>query len=104
MKRVLLIGEGPTAASALESLQQRFEVVGLARSADDAVTGRARGEGVAIVSDSSLPAIEAAVQDLAPDCVVVSSYDRLIPVALVDRCPLSTCTTRRCPNTVAAPR
>ena len=87
MKRVLLIGEGPTAASALESLQQRFEVVGLARSADDAVTGRARGEGVAIVSDSSLPAIETAVQDLAPDCVVVSSYDRLIPVALVDRCP-----------------
>ncbi len=87
MKRVLLIGEGPTAASALESLRRRFVVVGLARSADDALTARARGEGVAIVSNTSLPAIEATVHDLAPDCVVVSSYDRLIPAALLDRCP-----------------
>lgn len=87
MRRVLLIGEGPGAASALESLQPRFEVVGLARSISDSVTARAVRHGVSVVSDTSVPAIQATVRDLTPDCVVVSSYDRILPAALLDRCP-----------------
>ena len=56
MKRVLLIGEGPTAASALESLRQRFEVVGLARSADRRRHGDAPSATAwPIVSDTVAP-------------------------------------------------
>ena len=87
MRRVLLIGEGLTAESALESLLPRFDVVGLVRSMPGAVTGIAHRHGVRVLDDASVAAIEAAVVELAPDCVVVSSYDRILPPGLLDACP-----------------
>jgi methionyl-tRNA formyltransferase len=85
-QRVLLLGLGPTTASALASLSERFDVVALIRPGEDDVTEAARSTGVPMLPDVSLPSVEEAVTELAPDCVVVASYDRILPVALLDRC------------------
>jgi methionyl-tRNA formyltransferase len=87
MRSVLLVGQGPTAQTALESLLARFEVAGLIRSDGDGATKVAVRHGVPVLADASVAAIEAAVDDLRPDCVVVSSYDRILPAALLARCP-----------------
>ena len=87
MRRALLIGHGPTTESALDSLLGRFEVVGLVRSDGDAVAAAAAARGVPVLRDTSIAAVEAAVSELRPDCVVVSSYDRILPAALLERCP-----------------
>jgi methionyl-tRNA formyltransferase len=89
-RRVLLIGEGPTAESALESLLGRFDVVGLVRrgsaAGDDLVIVAAERRGVRVLTDGSPTAIEEAIRDLGPDCVVVSSYDRILTPDLLDLC------------------
>jgi methionyl-tRNA formyltransferase len=85
MRRVLLIGQGPTTGSALDSLLLRFEVAGLVRGGRDAVASAAREHGVPVLPDTSAAAVEAAVRELRPDCVVVSSYDRILPASLLER-------------------
>jgi methionyl-tRNA formyltransferase len=91
MDTVLLLGMGPTAASALDSLAARFRVVGLIRDAgsspggNDEVVERARVLGVPIFSDLSLGGVELAVAQSRPDCTVVSSYDRILPSRILDR-------------------
>jgi methionyl-tRNA formyltransferase len=89
--RVLLVGLGPTAATALEALAERFAVVGLVRQVAagvaDPVIARACRLGVRIIPVATIPAIEAAVNELRPDCVVVSSFHRILPDALLARCP-----------------
>lgn len=90
MRRIFLVGMGPTALSALESLLDRFEVVGLSRSAPegaDAVLDLAKGRGVPLFSDLSVAAVAEAIQRAAPDCVVVSSYHRVLPAKLVAERP-----------------
>jgi methionyl-tRNA formyltransferase len=92
MPRVLLLGLGPTALTALESLAERFEVAGLVRacpppSGRDDVVERARALGVPVFSDVGPDAVERLVLDCAPDCVVVSSYDRILPGRVLARCP-----------------
>jgi methionyl-tRNA formyltransferase len=87
MPRVLLIGQGPTTQSALESLLGRFEIAALVRSTTDAVVDTASAHGVPVMSDASPAAVDAAVRDLAPDGVVVSSYDRILPARVLARCP-----------------
>src|SRR5215472_2239653 len=87
MARVFLVGMGVTAASALESLTERFEVVGLARPGEDPVTKAARERSVPVLSDVALPAVASAIRAAAPDCVVVSSYDRIFPAELVAERP-----------------
>ena len=87
MRRVLLIGQGPTAWGALASLLERFDVVALIRDvpepgADPAVA-LAGARRVPVLRDASPAAVAAAVDRLAPDAVVVSSYDRLLPPALI---------------------
>jgi methionyl-tRNA formyltransferase len=86
MRRVLLIGQGPTTRSALESLLPLFCVAGLVRSTSDAATAVAQRHGVPVLADASVTAIEEAVDDLEPDCVVVSSHDRILPARLLARC------------------
>ena len=86
-RRVLLIGQGPTAASALGSLLERVDVVGLVRAERDEVAAVAARAGAQIVTDTSLASVAALTGELAPDCVVVSSYDRVLPARLLDRCP-----------------
>jgi methionyl-tRNA formyltransferase len=89
---VLLVGSGPTAASALESLAERFTVVGLVRecaseaTSIDPVVSRARHLGAVVITTATIAAIEEAIDDLEPDCVVVSSFHRIIPQSLLARC------------------
>src|SRR2546423_2747164 len=91
METVLLLGLGPTALSALESLAERFRVAGVVRGldgsvgADDEVVARARSLGVPVITDVRLRGVERAVEETAPDCVVVSSYDRILPSRLLGR-------------------
>jgi methionyl-tRNA formyltransferase len=89
MDNVLLLGMGPTALSALESLAAKFRVAGLARSSpggDDEVIERARTLDVPVHSDLSIEGVERAVIQSSPDCVVVSSYDRILPSRVLGRC------------------
>jgi methionyl-tRNA formyltransferase len=85
--RVILVGLGPTSESALEGLHGPTEVVALIRDTDDSAVARARDLGVPIVSDASLDSVRASVQAYLPDCVVVSSYHRILPADLVQSCP-----------------
>jgi len=86
--RVLLIGQGPTAATALESLVTRLEVVGVVRSTivdRDPVLAIAAVHGIPVYRDASVGAIDELVDTLQPQCVVVSSYDRILKPALLAR-------------------
>jgi methionyl-tRNA formyltransferase len=88
--RVLLVGIGPTAASAFCSLRGSCELTGVVRgnnAADDPVRQLAREASVPLHEDASLAALEALVHSVAPDCVVISSYDRIIGAELLARCP-----------------
>ena len=83
MSTVLLLGMGPTSASALESLVHRFHVVGVVRDADAPPEPDAEVERCA--RDHDVPVLrvrhadlEATVRGLRPDCVVISSYSRII--------------------------
>ena len=91
VRRVFLVGMGSTAATALESLLPRFEVAGLARpetsGASDPVAERARARGVPVLSDLSPQAVAQAIRAARPDCVVVSSYDRILPAELIAERP-----------------
>jgi methionyl-tRNA formyltransferase len=93
MENVLLLGMGPTALSALDSLSARFRVAGVVRDAGGATEGgddvvaRARALGVRVFSDLSIQGIEYAVAESRPDCVVVSSYDRILPGRILAQCP-----------------
>jgi methionyl-tRNA formyltransferase len=88
MRRVLLIGQGPTAATAFESLVERLDVVGVVRSTavqSDPVVALAHAHGVKVYLDASVASIERVVESLRPDCVVVSSYDRVLAPSLIAR-------------------
>jgi methionyl-tRNA formyltransferase len=88
---VLLIGMGTTTLSALQSLLETCRVVGVVRESPDPLTdpvvALARGAGVPVFPDASLTGVEAAVRDGQPDCVVVSSFGRVLPAAILARCP-----------------
>lgn len=89
MDTVLLLGMGPTALSALESLAAKFQVAGLVRSCpaeDDEVIKRARALGVPVFSDLSIEGVEQAVIKSSADCIVVSSYDRILPGRILGPC------------------
>jgi methionyl-tRNA formyltransferase len=82
--RVLLVGQGITTLTALESLLDHFEVVGLIRSAGvDKASRLANASGVPQFTDTSLAGVTAAIKQSKPDAVVVSSYDRILPADLV---------------------
>jgi methionyl-tRNA formyltransferase len=90
--RVLLVGMGPTTETALESLLERFEVIGLVRpvspdNPEDPALALAESSGVPVHSDTSVAGLTALVDAAGPDCVVVSSYDRILPPSLLAICP-----------------
>lgn len=84
MKRVLLLGMGPTALSALESLAEQFHVTGIVRDvregaeAEDAVLRRAQELSVPVLSDVSLDGVRRAIEESQSHCTVVSSYNRIL--------------------------
>jgi methionyl-tRNA formyltransferase len=90
MPDVLLIGLGPTAPSALESLLTSCRVLGVVRPVqqpDDPVAALAARHHVKVYGDASIGAIDDLVKRLLPDCVIVSSYDRILPPWLLARRP-----------------
>lgn len=92
MNRVLLLGMGPTALSAVESLMPRFQLLGLIRDArppsegTDPVVELAQSLRVPVFPDVSIEGVEQKVIQTSPDCVVVSSYDRILPGRVLRRC------------------
>jgi methionyl-tRNA formyltransferase len=88
MDTVLLLGMGPTTLTALESLAAKFRVAGLVRSSpeDDEVIERARTLNVPVHSDLSIEGVERAIIQSSPICVIVSSYDRILPSRILGRC------------------
>ena len=85
--RVLLVGLGITTRTALEGLAGSFDVVGLVRDVDDATTAYARSVGVPVRLQPTIAGVRQALDELAPDGVVVSSFNRIIGQDLLDRCP-----------------
>lgn len=85
--RILLIGFGPTTRSALDTLLSRWEVAALLRDEDDDVAAHARRSGVPVERLDTSSGVAALVARHDPDCVVVSSYNRILPADVLDRCP-----------------
>jgi methionyl-tRNA formyltransferase len=91
MKNVLLLGMGPTAVSALESLAGTFHVVGVVRELDesaavgDEVAQKARELAVPVLPDVSPEAVGHAIIERKPDCVVISSYHRILGAEILQR-------------------
>ena len=90
MKTVLLLGLGPTARTALDALSARFRVAGIVRDPASAsgagqVVGLAHSLGVRVFADTGLAGVEHAIDETSPDCVVVSSYDRILPARVLAR-------------------
>lgn len=89
MANVLLIGIGETTLSALKSLLAKGNVQGLVRdvdtesNSDDSVVSLAQQAGVPVFADVSQTYIKSLVLSLKPDCVVVSSYNRILKPDLI---------------------
>jgi methionyl-tRNA formyltransferase len=89
--RALLVGCGPTALTALESLAGHLVVVGLVRDCDpaapevDPTARRAAELGVPVTTETSATAIERLIDETKPHCVVVSSYSRILPARVVSK-------------------
>ena len=90
MRKVLLLGMGPTTLSALESLAGQFDVVGIVRDVpQDAETGdvvlrRARELSVPVIPDVGLASVRHMIEESRPHCTVVSSYDRILGAGILD--------------------
>lgn len=86
MVNVLLIGIGTTTLTALESLISQCHVQGIVRytDTDDPVANLAQTANIPIFTDTSQTAIKALILKLQPDCVVVSSYNQILPPALIE--------------------
>jgi methionyl-tRNA formyltransferase len=85
--RVLLVGFGPTTRTALDGLLGSFEVISLVRDGDDDVAAYARDSGVPVEIMSAPVEISGLVARQRPDCVVVSSYNRILAGPVLDLCP-----------------
>jgi len=87
--RLFLIGLGVTALSALEALAERFEVVGVVREAasdpacGDEVIELASRLGLPVSYDTSMRSVKTLIENSRPDCVVISSYNRILPPDLL---------------------
>jgi methionyl-tRNA formyltransferase len=87
--KILLLGVGPTALSALESVAEACEVVAVVREAADGdpVAARAAELGVRHETDVSVSSVEQLVSDLTPDALVVSSYNRILRHSTLQQLP-----------------
>ncbi|MEH2191993.1 MAG: methionyl-tRNA formyltransferase [Nostoc sp.] len=85
MFNVLLIGIGTTTLSALESLMSKCHVQGVVRniSEDDPVISLAQQANIPIFSNTLQREIKSLISKFQPDCVVVSSYNQILPASLI---------------------
>jgi methionyl-tRNA formyltransferase len=90
MIKVLLIGLGITTFTALESLIAQCHVIGIVRDTtqesevSDPVINLAKRENIPLFYDSSQKAIKSLIVELQPDCVVVSSYNQILPKSIIE--------------------
>ena len=82
--RILLVGFGPTTRAALDGLLGSFHVIALVRDDDDEVAVYARDNGRSGRDLTSPAAMAGLVTDCRPDCVVVSSYNRILSGPVLD--------------------
>ena len=93
MVNVLLIGIGTTALTALESLMSKCHVQGVVRDPqidpqindrNDPVVRLAQQANIPVFPDTSQKQIKSLILELKPDCVVVSSYNKILPPSLIN--------------------
>lgn len=87
MANVLLIGLGTTTLTALESLISKCNVQGIVRNisdVDDPVVSLAQQKNIPIFADTRQQEIKSLILKYQPDCVVVSSYNQILPPALIE--------------------
>lgn len=90
MANILLIGLGPTTLTALESLLSKCNVQGIVRTidpasnCDDPVVSLAQQIGIPVFPDPSQKEIQSLILKFQPDCVVVSSYNQILPADLLE--------------------
>jgi methionyl-tRNA formyltransferase len=81
MRSVLLLGMGPTATTALESLAAQFRVIGVIRDAAGEpgaeVENRSAELGIPVLRLTHAEIGDTIVKE-QPDCVVISSYHRIL--------------------------
>src|SRR5690242_10070443 len=84
---------GITALSALNSLVKKFTILGVVREEEtgtvllDPVTQRAQELGIPVFRDVSLAGVSSLIGQLKPDCVIVSSYNRILGSSITSQCP-----------------
>lgn len=86
MANVVLIGLGTTTLTALESLISKCNVLGIVRNisdVNDPVASLAQQKNIPIFSDTGQQEIKSLILKYQPDCVVVSSYNQILPPALI---------------------
>jgi methionyl-tRNA formyltransferase len=88
MTNLLLIGLGITTYSALQSLLNKCNVQAIIRvtdlsNADDPVITLAQQKEIPVFTDISQTNIESLILKFQPDCVVVSSYNQILPPSLI---------------------
>lgn len=85
--RVVLVGDGPTALSALRSLVGSCRVVAVLRSADDDASDPihtcASTHGIDPQRLTGVSDLSSLISKLMPDAVVISSFSRLLPPDLL---------------------
>lgn len=90
MANILLIGIGTTTFTALASLMSECNVQGVVRNvdtqsdSDDPVVKLAQQAKIPIFSDTSQQEIKSLILKFQPDCVVVSSYNQILPSSLIE--------------------
>lgn len=86
-RTVVLIGLGSTSATAFSALEERFRILALIRPGADEVVQMAWEAGVRVVSDVSVVSVTAVIEELKPDIVVVSSFNKVLPAKLLQARP-----------------
>ena len=83
--RVLLVGDGVTALSALRSLAACCDVVGIIRAAAaaDPVRREAAAKGIEVWGCDHLRDLTEIIKRIQPDAVVISSFSRILPPDLL---------------------
>ena len=88
---VVLLGDGPTALSALRSLAASCHVIHVLRAASDPATDPVRALaatlGIPVSPLSKLAELTQVVTDLHPAAVVISSFNLILPPQILALCP-----------------
>jgi methionyl-tRNA formyltransferase len=80
---VLLLGDGPTSLTALRSLLISCNVLGVLQTAESPVRAHATRHGIAVWSLKDSRELRSIIEEVKPDAVVISSFNRILPEDLL---------------------